>query len=493
MTRFLRLLPLVCILAAACLGGACSAAHAQMVQDPRFCIPSVPCPSFLGRFYVQGGVRFRVIDTLRIRQEPSPIVYREEGFPPFGPNAAGYFGTGTGVPGYPTNPILGDPNPNISGYWAYNNGFIDPEAPTDATAAAGNFPYPQPPEVMLGRFVRTVTIGGVTSTQVYNIGSFQINDTFLQVDNPGGVVRETTRVSWNRLIDGTYVNKDSLPSPVEIPSRLFEGSGFGFTASFDPQLWSPVIEFGYHAAGFFDLIYSYSSFSFDNTVSRCKDVAVNFGRRGFMDTFSFYSNLPANWRIKVFNSANSLQPCGDLTSNCPGCPECDDETRVNYRIWPDGAGQGAYPLRQFYDFFPSDTPKESLREEMSQRVDVAVKENRFGGRSWIPLLGASRLGVSLGVIISPMYYRISASRKVTSLGPRAPGVVFENNAEVQRGVWWNLGLFGSLDFQLFRGAWFAQTSLDYSVCRNENATVFGVETTVNPGGFSTFLSAGLPF
>jgi hypothetical protein len=130
---------------------------------------------------------------------------------------------------------------------------------------------------------------------------------------------------------------------------------------------------------------------------------------------------------------------------------------------------------------------------MSQRVDVNVKENRFGGRSWTPIFGTARLGVSLGAMISPIFYRISANRRVTSLGPHAAGVIFENSAEVQTGVWWNLGLFGSVDFQLFRGPWFAQTSLEYSVCRNQNATVFGVETTVNPGGFSTLLNAGLSF
>jgi len=534
-------IPLVCTLAAACLLGLCETVFGQFNAVP--CVPPVPCQVAPSRFYVQGGVRFRVVNTFRIRQEPVSIIYREEGFPPFGPNAAGFFGTGTGVPGYPTNPVIADPNPNISGYWAYNNGFIDPRAPIDATAAAGNFQYPQPPEVMLGRFVRNAGAGSGTTTVAYNIGSFQMNDTYLQVDNPVQFVRdpvtltgesgdyyrpsdtivkissvaETTRVTWNRLIDGSYVNYAGIPSPVEVPSRLFDGPGFGFTAGFDPQLWTPVIEVGYHASGFFDLIYSFSPYSFDTTVSRSQVVQANFGRRGFTDTFSFYSNVTSTWRNKMFNSATSLQPCGDPIARCRGCgptctdpdesgcdddcqtqgaggcPDCPDEYIANYRIWPDGTGQGAYPLRQLYDVFPTGVPKENLREEISQRVDVSVKENRFGGRSWTPILPMARLGVSLGAMVSPIYYRISANRRVTSLGPQAAGLVLENSAEVQRGVWWNLGLFGSIDFQLFRGAWFAQTSIEYSVCRNQNATVFGVETTVNPGGFSTLLSAGLSF
>lgn len=543
MNCILRPVPLMCILVAACLGGMCSGTHAQMVRFPSLCQPMVPCPPYLGKFYIQGGVRFRVIDTLRIRQEPSPIVYRAEGFPAFGPNAAGFFGTGTGVAGYPTNPVLGNPNPNISGYWLYNNGFIDPEAPTDATAAAGNFQYPQLPEVMLGRFVRTSGSGSSTITVAYNIGSFQINDTFLQVDNPVQSVRdpvivtgdsgdyyrpsdvitkissvaETTRVNWSRLIDGTYVNKTGLPSPVEIPSMLFEGFGFGFTSGYDPQLWTPVVEVGYRASDAFDLIYSFSTYSFDTTASRSQVVQANFGRRGFTDTFSFYSNVPGTWRTKVFNSATSLQPCGEGTARCRGCgvsctdptendcdgecqtqgaggcPECPNEYVANYRIWPDGVGQGAYPLRQFFDVFPAGVPRESLQEEMSQRVDVSVKENRFGGRSWVPLLPNARMGVSLGAILSPIYFRISGSRRVSSLGPQAPGLVLENRAEVTRGVWWNIGLFGSIDLQLARGPLFAQLSLDYSVCRNQSAAMFSVETTVNPGGFSAFMSAGMSF
>lgn len=514
-----------------------------MMPFPTFCNPVVPCLSFFGRFYVLGGVRFRVVDTFRIRQEPSVIVYRDEGFPPFGPNAAGFFGTGTGVPGYPSSPVIGDPNPNVSGYWAYNNGFINPAAPTDATAAAGNFPYPQSPEVMLGRFVRVAGSGTSSTTVAYNIGSFQINDTYLQVDNsvqsvrdpvmvsgesgdyyrPSDViiqissVAETTRVNWSRLIDGTYVNKTGLPSPGEIPSRLFDGVGFGFTSGYDLQLWSPALELGYSATETFDLIYSFSSYSFDTITSRSQLVQANFGRRGFTDTFSFYSNVPNMWRTKVFNSATSLQPCGNDVARCRGCgpscsdpttnqcdgdcqsqgaggcPECPDEYVANYRIWPDGMGQGAYPLRQFYDVFPVGAVRENLQEEMSQRVDVSVKENRFGGRSWVHLLPNARLGVGLGATLSPISFRISGIRRVSSLGPLAPGLVMENRADLIKGVWWNVGLFASIDLQLAQGPLFAQLSADYSVCRNQSANLFNVETTVNPGGFSTFLNGGMSF
>jgi hypothetical protein len=447
---------------------------------------------------------------LRIRQEQSQITYEELGVPAFGPNVTGEFGTGTGVAGYPTNPLLGNLNPNLSGFWQYNNGFINPGSPLDPTAAAGNFPYPQLPEVMLGRFVQTNVVGGIAATRTYNIGSFQLNDTFLQVDNPAGVAAATTRVSWSRVIDGTY----PAGSP-EVQSRLFDGTGFAFDAGFAPGLWTASIEFGYQASSFFDVFYGFSSFNFDATASRSAIIQANFGRRGFTDTFSFYSNLPNFWRIKDFNSASALQPCGDPISRCRGCgndctgspgcdsacqtlgsggcPDCPDEWVANYRIWPDGVGQGAYPVRQFYEVFPADAPKENLNEEISQRVDVGVRENRFGGRSWTPMYGIGRLGVSLGALLSPISYRISGTKRVTSLGPRLPGTIFENIAEVRTGVWWNVGVFVGTDLQIQYGSLFARGAVEYSACRNQNASLFQVETTVNPGGFATLLSAGFTF
>ncbi len=164
-----------------------SAATAQFIPTP---LPIIPAPWWLTScgFYLQVGARYRSIDTLRIRQEQSQITYQEPGVPAFGPpNVTGEFGTGTGVAGYPISPLLGNLNPNLSGFWQYNNGFIDPKAPGDLTVNGGNFPYPQGTEVMLGRFVQTKNVGGVIAKQTFNIGSFQINDTFLQVDNPGGL------------------------------------------------------------------------------------------------------------------------------------------------------------------------------------------------------------------------------------------------------------------------------------------------------------------
>ncbi len=105
----------------------------------------MPCarqPCFSDRIYIQGGVQFRAIQRLGFQKTPSVIRYAEpvqdphnpgvfytEGKPPFGPNQAGDFGTGTGVPGYEEfGPPNGNPNddPRRSGIWNYNDGYITP-------------------------------------------------------------------------------------------------------------------------------------------------------------------------------------------------------------------------------------------------------------------------------------------------------------------------------------------------------------------------------
>ena len=467
------------------LGFMGTVATAQLVPLPNP-VPYASWPIGTSSFYIQVGARYRAIDTVRMRQEAAQMTYQELGVPPFGPNVTGEFGTGTGVAGYPTNPLPGNFNPNLSGFWQYNNGFIDPRAPNDLTVDGGNFPYPQGTEVMLGRFVQTRNVPGHI-TETFNIGSFQINDTFLQVDNPQGVVANTIRVSWSRVIDGTY----PAGSP-EVQSRLFDGTGFTFDARFDPGLWTPSFEFGYQASNFFDVFYGFSSFSYDAAVSRSIVIQANFGRRGFTDTFSFYSRFPYNWMIKDFNTVSALQPGIGLT---PGeqCPDINDELVANFRIWPDGVGQGAYPVRQFYEVFPADAPKENLRQEINQKVDIGVHENRLGGRSWTLLNGIGRLGVSLGALISPITYRISGTKRITSLGPQLSGTMFENAAEVQTGVWWNFGAFVGTDLQMQYGSLFARGAVEYSLCRNQSASLFQVETTINPGGFATLLSAGYTF
>lgn len=96
-----------------------------------------------GMFYIQGASRWRNIQTFEMNHLAHNIRYEEPGFPPFGPNVDGDFGTPAGKPGYniavapftnleegfprtPTNDAVApfDP-PRESGNWVYNDGHIN--------------------------------------------------------------------------------------------------------------------------------------------------------------------------------------------------------------------------------------------------------------------------------------------------------------------------------------------------------------------------------
>jgi hypothetical protein len=46
-----------------------------------------------GRFYIQGGVRYREINTCQIQQDAPTISFVDPGAPAFGPSVPGPFGT----------------------------------------------------------------------------------------------------------------------------------------------------------------------------------------------------------------------------------------------------------------------------------------------------------------------------------------------------------------------------------------------------------------
>jgi hypothetical protein len=481
-------------------------------------VPGVPLLSFISfrlgisGLYADFGYRYRNIETLRIVKEKKDISYNNPGVPPFGPNVPGPFGTGTGVKGYPTNPNVQDPDPNLSGIWLYNNGSISAAAPTASYGVSGNLDYPQGSAVMLGRFVNE------QGSQAYNVGSFQINDTYLQVDNPGGKVSQTARVTWSRLIDGSYPLGSN-----EIPSLLLQGQDGAFDLTFAQKGWTPMFEIGFQGAGFYDVYYGFSVYDLNCSMSAVQTIDADVGVRGFNDTFSFYSNLPNTWRLRDFNSASSLMPCGEVTANCRscgktcntdtsvtycnngctpnggqegngGCPDCPSETLVNYRIWPDGPGQGVFPVRQFFDNFPADAPKQNLVEELKHSVDVKVYESRVAGRSWVPVLRLGRIGAGFGFILNQMEYTISSARLIKSSGLPAPDLPIQPlETNTVTGTWWNVGMFAGAEFALSLRGFVARSSIEYNLCKNQSLRLMNVETTVNPGGLSAAFSGGFVF
>jgi hypothetical protein len=495
------------------------------------------------------------MDSVQIRQEAPTISYQNPGVPAFGPNNAGVFGTGTGVAGFPQAPTyLPADDPNNSGIWIYNNGYIDARSPGFANNGVQypqllqgvgppdrrlrpqdqNYPAPADPgdpaipalarERMLGRFFFTRSNNAADPDPdppyTFNIGSFQMDDVMGQIDNPpntvasdgydstSGRIDATTRVSWRRLIDGTY-NATYGAASNEVASQLFSGAGANFHKKFENKLFGPSVEIGFQSSSFFSVFMGASMFTLDNSIARSSLVNVPFGRRGFIDTFSFFSdhhcadstNCAVKWYAKDFNSATRI-PTSDARGNpqwnTQGTIEIQngvstaDEMDYNYTIWPDGPGQGVFPIRQFFDHYAPGV-QDTVQEDVTHGIDMEIYETRLGGRSWFPLFGMGRIAVGVGGTFSPIRYRIRSSRLVTSLGPNGPGTVLDFRTDQAYGWWWNFGAFlsGDLEFQVRN--FIARASAEYVLCTSHDAKVIEVQTSVNPGGMGATLSAGIAF
>lgn len=554
-------------------------AAAQPYLAPNTPLVGYGPPPPRSRFYIEAGIRFRDMDSVQFRQEAPTINYQNPGVPAFGPNVAGAFGTGTGVTGFPQTPTYNPADdPNASGVWIYDNGFVDARSPgypgyTTEPGLTGGVAVQRPPDtvypapsdppnpidastglardVQLGRFHFIVSqcaaatgdavapgTGWPCRSTGYNVGSFQMNDTFGQVDNPkldfaseatdaGYTMRDTTRLSWSRLIDGDY-NARTAAGSNEVASQLFSGAGSSFHRKFENKLFGPTVEIGFQSSSFFSVFMGMSLFTLDNNISRSAIVDVPFGRRGYTDTFSFWTDFPNadpwpstfssvtrnpdptyQWNTQgtVFGIAGaSGSNCACLTSlkgteNDDGsisvtrtnaCGSCEGADEQNFRIWPDGPGQGVFPTRQFFENFGA-AARDNVQEDVTHGIDMEIYEGRMGGKSWFPLFGMGRIGVAVGGTFSPIRYRIRSTRLLTSLGPNAPGTVIDFRRDQAYGWWWNFGGFlsGDLEFQV--GNFITKASAEYVLCTSHDAKVVEVQTSVNPGGMGATLSAGIAF
>jgi hypothetical protein len=498
------------------------------------------------RFYFYAGFQCRSIGSLRVSQDNPTLNYTDPGNPAFGPSVPGPFGTGTGVRGYP-NPSaadLGSSNPNVSGIWRYNNGYIDPRSPGypqildttgDFVLRPADSQYLRNPdpngslaqEVQLGRFVfdRSNCSGDDSSSghlpsacpadRIFNIGSFQINDpvsqtnAFIEPNSAGtlGTVAGTTRVNWSRVIDGSYVNPDGTASPVEIASKLLAGQGMSFDTTLDKNAVGLVLELGYQAGNFFDVFYGFAPFALQDNISKSKLDNIAFGRRGYTDTFSFYSDFPAAsiWPGVDFNSTTrdpisrpSWNTQGTWMTETANAASADTTQDVggsgifNFRLVPDGPGQGVFPVRKFYEVFPNGST-EGVQESVSQRMDFTVFENRFGGKSWVPLWGFGRFAVKAGGLLSPLRYDLTGSRHVESLGPNAPGVVLENSTLTLTGWRLNTGVFLGSELEIAYNGILGRATIEYNACKDESFQLLTTNTTFNPGGLGASFTGGVTF
>lgn len=436
-----------------------------------------------GRFYFQGGVQYRNIQTFSITSTPRQVRYLVPGFgeglAPFGPenpagvaptyNYEGEFGGG-GVPGYPTpdpsdNPA--DP-PNTSGIWIYDNGFIRGLYQTvDESGAVVSWPWTSA-SLGLGRF-RGESDPSYAGIWGISTPSEQANGGFTGTTGPEFI--ETTYITFTRTLgpdattEGGQESRILVANTVDIPEVKFT----------EKILW-PTFELGYQYSNFFDFFYGFSWFKVGEHIDRSYELTGLPFRRAFTDTYSYYSDMEGNWSTGEWGSTWFS---GDINSN-------------NY-IFVNNAGANGLPTRSFFDRAVPDTstfPSQTFYENMSFRSDVDVYENRFGARSWTPLYGLGKLGVSAGLLVIPMHHRTQA-HATYALQPG--GASIQEDADQKYGWVLAFGGFGAIDLALARNGYFLRTNIQYNIAEQKAFEALQIEANLNVSGFSSMLAAGMEF
>ncbi len=464
-------------------------AQGLLVPQP---YPPTPTALLMGRFYVQAGVKYRNLDTLRVNIHGGPSTLTAvAGTIPFGPTTAGPFGIGTGRLGFvgeqpppaPLPPAIPPLPPSGPVRWNYDNGFIDSDVspnglggpncvdpvlgPLNCSAVDLSWGYSaEYPEI--GRYV--VTLGGpgccAGVTVPRSIGSFGIIDPTAQTDNGGGVVGLTTRVSYTLLIP------DSIAFIVDATPAQDRELG--------ANIWSPNIEFGFQANNFFDVFYGSSWFNVNRSTGVSRVLNGTGARTVIRDTFPFYSDDDSTWPASRFNSGNTV-------INATGTN--------NYRLSTNNSMRGVFPTREFLSAPDFGVPLENIQESVSLTSNINVWENRFGARSWVPLFGFGRFGASAGAVVDAVNMDVSGIRSYTALGPTTPGqVLYYTNSRYKEWVP-NYGVFFGTDVSLAVG-WrsaYVNAGIDYAWMQKNNATLDAVGVDFSPGGMSVGLSGGLYF
>jgi len=131
--------------------------------------------------------------------------------------------------------------------------------------------------------------------------------------------------------------------------------------------------------------------------------------------------------------------------------------------------------------------------DFDYRLDFKVNEFRAGGRSWIPLYGIGRFGVTLGTIFSVIPYQVDVSRRVFFADT---GVTRSFISGHQSDRWIHFAAFGGVDLEAGFSIFFARAALEgslgtYGRCTDTDQLAY--ETKVNASAVSLFFSGGIRF
>ena len=235
---------------------------------------------------------------------------------------------------------------------------------------------------------------------------------------------------------------------------------------------------GVQVADYFSLFAGFSFYKLGRETTKTQVQPVDFMRRGFTDTFSFFSSDEGGLVIP-FDSHNTIANGNPIQ---------------RYEVVPNGIAQGQYPTRLYFLTTDFNLPQENIQETISHRADLETYEFRLGARSWLPLFGMGSFGVSAGALGNIINYRLFGSRTVVSLGPTAPGLILETPLASEKNMQFKVGGFlgSDLEVLLQRGC-FVRGSVQYSLSDQFRAELLSVYTNFDPGGFSWSVAGGFRF
>ncbi len=242
---------------------------------------------------------------------------------------------------------------------------------------------------VIGRFVTTVSGGCCTGQAAVSLGSFVIDDPTTQVNNLSNM-SQTTQVSFS------VAEPDSLVFSLDPTSDI--------NRVFEAPVWGPSIEAGFQWSNYFDLFSGFFWFRTSNSMALSDTIQGQAGQTIIQDTYPFVSDDTAAWPVALgaFQSSDSVNT-GSTQFH-------------NYHIATNSPLLGIFPNRQFITQTNAVVPVEIIQENITNSAEMNVIENRYGGRSWFPLYGMGRIGVTMGAAVIPVHYNISASRTYVASG-----------------------------------------------------------------------------
>ncbi len=147
-----------------------------------------------------------------------------------------------------------------------------------------------------------------------------------------------------------------------------------------------------------------------------------------------------------------------------------------------------YGVSNSHGFHQVSSGNQVVTSTIQYHIALDSYETRAGVRSWYPLWGMGRIGVTLGGFTSVIPHRVDVTRSNTQ------GAQFPSGAGSHESTWVQWGGTGGVELELDLSRILLKLAADYSygseLIYNE---LLGTETRLAPQGFSAVFAGGLRF